>query len=213
MTQFPNHPIKTIHLDNAGEFSSQVFLNYCMSLEIDVQYPVAHVHIQNGLTESYIKRLQLIVRPLLLKTKLPLSAWGHAIIHAKKLIRLCPTVNQDLSPLQLALGYQPNISHLCIFGYAIYVPISPTHRTKLGPQHRLGIYVSFHSSSIIKYIESLTGEVFTAHFTNCHFDENVFPPLGRGNPIPKEGRKITRNESSLSHLDPPTKHLNKKFKR
>ena len=44
-TQFPDHPIETICLDNASEFSSQIFLYYyCMSLNIDVQYPVAHVH-------------------------------------------------------------------------------------------------------------------------------------------------------------------------
>ena len=203
--QFPDHPIKTIRLDNAGEFSSQAFLNYCMSIGIDVQYPIAHVHTQNGLAESFIKRLQLIARPLLLKTKLPLSAWGHAIIHAAKLIHLRPTANQGLSPFQLVLGYQPNISHLRVFGCAVYVPIAPTHRPKLGPQRRLGIYVGFQSSSIITYVEPLTGEVFTARFADCHFNENVFPPLGGGKPIPEERRKITWNESSLSHFDPPTK--------
>ena len=127
-TQFLDHPIKTIRLDNAGEFSSQVFLDYCMSIGIDVQHHVAHVHFQNGLAKSFIKRLQLIARPLLLKTKLPLSAWRHAIIHAAHLIRLRPIANHDLSPLQLAKGYQPSISHLKIFGCAIYVPIAPTHR-------------------------------------------------------------------------------------
>ena len=70
--QFPYHSIKTIRLDNAGEFSSQTFLDYCMSIGIDVQHPVAHVHSHNGLAESFIKRLQLIARPLLLKSKLPL---------------------------------------------------------------------------------------------------------------------------------------------
>ena len=74
--QFPDHPIKTIRLNNAGEFSSQAFLDYCMSIGIDVQYLIVHVHTQNGLAESFIKRLQLIIRPLLLNTKLPLSAWG-----------------------------------------------------------------------------------------------------------------------------------------
>ena len=83
-----------------------------MSIGIDVQHPVAHVHSQNGLAESFIKHLQLIARPLLLKTKLHLSAWGHAIIHAANLIRLRPIANHNLSPLQLAKGYQPNISHL-----------------------------------------------------------------------------------------------------
>ena len=51
-TQFLDHPIKTIRLDNAGEFFSQTFLDYCMSVGIDVEYPVAYTHTQNGLAES-----------------------------------------------------------------------------------------------------------------------------------------------------------------
>ena len=191
ITQFPNHPIKTIRLDNASEFSSQSFLDYCMSIGIDVQHPVARVHFQNELAESFINCLQLITRPLLLKTKLPLSAWGHAIIHATHLIRLRPTVKYDLSPLQLAKGYQPNISHLRIFGCVVYVPIAPTNRPKFGPQLRLGIYVGFQFASIINYIEPLTWEVFTTRFADCHFDENLFLPLGGDKPIPKEWREIT----------------------
>ena len=152
-----------------------------------------------GWLNFFIKCLQLIARPLLLKTKLPLSAWGHAIIHAAHLIRLRPITNHDLSPLQLAKGYQPNISHLQIFGCAVYVPV--------GPQRRLGIYVGFQSASIINYIEPLTGEVFTARFVDCHFDEIFFPPLGEDKPIPKEWREIIWNESSLSHLDPRTKQF------
>ena len=92
-----------------------------------------------------------------------------------------------------------------VFGCAIYVPIAPTHQPKLGPQRRLGIYVVFQSASIINYIEPLTGEVFTAQFADCHFDENLFLPLGGDKPIPEEWREITWNESSLSHLDSRTK--------
>ena len=72
--QFPDHPIKTIRFDNVGEFSSQAFLDYFISIGIDVQYLISHVHTQNGLVESFIKCLQLIAKPLLLNTKLPLSA-------------------------------------------------------------------------------------------------------------------------------------------
>ena len=64
------------------------------------------------------------------------------------------------------------------FGCAIYVPINPPQRSKLGHQRRLGIYVGFNSLSIIRYLEPVTGDVFTVRFTDCHFDENVFPPLG-----------------------------------
>ena len=121
-----------------------------------------------------------------MKSKLPLSAWGHTIIHVANLIRLRLTANHDLSQLQLAKGYQPNISHLRVFGCVVYVPIAPTHRPKLGPQHRLGIYVDFQYASIINYIEPLTREVFTAQFADCHFDENLFPPLGGDKPISEE---------------------------
>ena len=134
-----------------------------MSIGINVQHLVAHVHFQNGLAESFIKCLQLIARPLLLKTKLSLSAWGHAIIHVAHLIRLRPTANHDLSPLQHAKGYQPNISHLQIFGCVVYVPIAPTHRPKLGPQRRLGIYVGFQSASIINLQIVTLMKIFSRH--------------------------------------------------
>ncbi|CAL2228219.1 unnamed protein product [Prunus armeniaca] len=60
--QFPYYPIKSIKLDNACEFASQTFDDYCMSLGIDIEHPVPHVHTQNGLVEALIKRLQLIAR-------------------------------------------------------------------------------------------------------------------------------------------------------
>jgi hypothetical protein len=57
-----------------------------MSIGIDVEHLVAHTHTQNGLAESFIKRLQMIARLLLMKTKLPVSAWGHVILHAASLV-------------------------------------------------------------------------------------------------------------------------------
>ncbi|KAL4025503.1 hypothetical protein IC575_013904 [Cucumis melo] len=162
---------KNIRLDNAGEFISQAFNNYCMSTGINIEHPVAHVHTQNGLTKSFIKRLQLIARPLLMRAKLPLFIWGHAILHAASLIRIRPISYHKYFPTQLAYGQEPNISHLRIFCCAVYVSIFPPQRTKMEPQIRLGIYVGFESPSIIRYLKPLTGDVFTARFADCHFNE------------------------------------------
>ncbi|XP_070039491.1 uncharacterized protein [Nicotiana tomentosiformis] len=90
--QFSDYAIKTLCLDNAGEFMSQAFNDYCISTEITIEHPVAHVHTQNALAESLIKRLQLIARPMLMRTKLPISAWGHAILHAAVLCGSDPQV-------------------------------------------------------------------------------------------------------------------------
>ena len=58
--QFPDYSIRKIHLDNVGEFTSQTFNDYCMSIGIDVEHPVAHTYTQNSLAESLIKRFQII---------------------------------------------------------------------------------------------------------------------------------------------------------
>ena len=41
-------------MDNAGEFTSKSFDEYCASLGIEVEHLVPHVHTQNGLVESFI---------------------------------------------------------------------------------------------------------------------------------------------------------------
>ena len=139
-----------------------------------------------------------------MKSKLPIYAWGHAILHAASLVRIRPTAYHKFSSLQLVLGQQPNIFHLRTFGYAVYVPIAPPQRTKMGPQRRLGIYTGFDSPSIIRYLEPLTGDVFKTRFENYHFNKTIFPPLGREKSLPEARREITWNVSMLSHLDPHT---------
>ena len=48
---FLDNLIKTIQLDNGGEFTSQAFNDYCTAIRIIVEHLVAHVHTQNGLVE------------------------------------------------------------------------------------------------------------------------------------------------------------------
>ena len=149
----PDYPIKSIRLDNAEEFTSQTFDEYCMSVGINVEHLMPHVHTQNGLAEAFIKRLQMIARTLVMRTKLPVSAWGYAILHAAMLVRLRPIATQPHSPLQLVTGYEPDVSYLRVFGCAIYVPIAPPLvRTKIGPQRKMRIYVGYDSPSIVRYL-------------------------------------------------------------
>jgi hypothetical protein len=145
--------IQSIRMDNAAEFSSKAFNNYCMALGIQVQHSVPYVHTQNGLAESLIKRVKLVARPLLMNCSLPSSCWGHAVLHAADMIQLRPTAYHEYSPMQLVRGNPPNISHLRKFGCAVFVPISPPQRTVMGPHRKIGIYVGYQSPSIIKYLE------------------------------------------------------------
>ncbi|KAM1670271.1 hypothetical protein ACFX2K_044275 [Malus domestica] len=106
------------------------------------------------------------------------SAWGYAILHAAMLVCLRPTATQSHLSLQLVIGYEPDVSHLRVFGCTVYVPIAPPLRTKMGPQRKMGIYVSYDLSSIVRYLEPLTGDLFTLRFVDCHFIKVVFQSLG-----------------------------------
>ena len=43
----PEHPIKSIRMDNAAEFTSHAFNDYCMAQGIELQHSVPYVHTQN----------------------------------------------------------------------------------------------------------------------------------------------------------------------
>jgi hypothetical protein len=83
---FSKNWIQSIRLDNDTELSSQAFNDYCTAQRIQVQYYVSYVHTQNGLAESLIKRIKLIIRHLLHNYNLLISYWGHAVLHAADLI-------------------------------------------------------------------------------------------------------------------------------
>ncbi|KAJ9558153.1 hypothetical protein OSB04_012767 [Centaurea solstitialis] len=66
-------------------------------------------------------------------------------------------------------------------------------------------YLLITNISSGKKNEPLTGDLFTARFADCHFDESEFPALGGGTKQLDNQSKISWSELSLSHLDPRTK--------
>ena len=94
------------------------------------------------------------------------------------------------------------------FLVVVHVPIAPPQRSKMGLQRHLGIYISFDSPFIIQYLDPQTGDVFMTCFSNCHFDETIFPSLRGGKSILEEwlenNNNITWNALTLFHLNPWT---------
>ena len=43
---FPDHRVKSFRMDNAGEYTSKAFDDYCTGMGIKVEYSVPHVHIR-----------------------------------------------------------------------------------------------------------------------------------------------------------------------
>ena len=51
---------------------------------------------------------------------------------------------------------------------------------------------------------SLAGDLFTAEFADCHFDETVFPSLGgdKNKNVQQERQELSWSVPTMSHLDP-----------
>ena len=88
----PDCAVKTPRMDNAKGFRSQQFEDYCVASGIDLTYSVPYEHSQNDLAEAFIKKIQLITRPLLIYTNLSWYFWSHVVLHAHTLLKFRPTL-------------------------------------------------------------------------------------------------------------------------
>jgi hypothetical protein len=64
--------------------------------------------------------------------------------------------------------------------------------------------VGYHSPSIIKYLEPMTGDIFTARYANCIFNEDHFSVLGGEFQNYSECQKIIWDDKSIILFDPRT---------
>nr|GEU59594.1 retrotransposon protein, putative, Ty1-copia subclass [Tanacetum cinerariifolium] len=76
---------------------------------------------------------------------------------------------------------------------------------------RLRIYVRYETSSIIRYVQPLTGDVFITRFADCHFNEVIFLPLGEEKKTHE--KDVSWNEPSLLYLDSHTKQSKTKVQK
>jgi hypothetical protein len=75
----------------------------------------------------------------------------------------------------------------------------------MGHHRRIGIYMEFQSLSILKYPKPLTGDLFTAWFAGCIFNEDYFLALWGDIKFINNGREINWDDKSILSSDPCTK--------
>jgi len=64
--------------------------------------------------------------------------------------------------------------------------------------------VGYQSSSIIKYLQPLTRELFTTRYANCIFNEDHFPALGEDSKYQNECQEINWNVQGIPASDQRT---------
>jgi hypothetical protein len=77
----------------------------------------------------------------------------------------------------------------------------------MDPHRRIGIYARFQSPSILKYLEPLIGNLFTAQFADCIFNEDHFLALGGIINLSMMAKKLI----GMTSLSYPLTHVQRKM--
>ena len=86
-------------------------------------------------------------RDMLHDQDLPMHLWTEAartMVYVHK--RNPHRVLENKTPEEVFSGKKPEVSHLKIFGYPVYIHIPKEKRTKLGPSRKKGIFVGYSES-------------------------------------------------------------------
>jgi gag-polypeptide of LTR copia-type/Integrase core domain len=116
--------LKIIRTDDAREFKG-VLEDFLEKRGIEHETAAPYSSSSNGVIERVNRTLFDMVRPMLIRSKLPTPFWGEALSTATKVLNRLPSKsNPDgKSPHELWFGQKPSIAHLRQFGCLAYARI------------------------------------------------------------------------------------------
>ena len=134
--------IKVLRPDNVGEYTSNLFLQVCLSEGIKRHFMVRHTPQQNGVAERMNRTLLEKVRCMLSNAGLDKKFWVEAVSYASHLINRLPSAAiGDKTPIEMWSGkHAQDYDSLCIFGCPADYHVK---YGKLDSRARKAIFVGF----------------------------------------------------------------------
>ena len=172
------HPLEVIIRDNAGELRSKDINDHIVSLGFKNYFSVAYEQWQNGLSESSIKSLGLLVRPQMAESGMAGRFWFRALISARDGRNVTYHERIKTTPHKMIFGESKNVSRFRAFGCRAYMFLNEERRGpgKLAPRALEGINLGFASDSNTSgYVIWIPAKRKTYITNQVRFDETVYP--------------------------------------
>jgi transposase InsO family protein len=168
--------IQYLRTDQGSEYTGETLKTVTTFLEdngITHETTSAHSSASNGIAERMNRTLMNMVRPMLLKSKLPSPFWAEALNTAVKIRNRLPTSSlpNHISPHEAWFGDVPSIKHFRQFGCLAYVTV---HKPKYKVDTRAiqGCLLGYKGTSQYRvYLPDTQKVVTSKHVT---FMENQF---------------------------------------
>ena len=128
--------IKRIRSDRGGEYTSELFKEYCAREGIIHEYAIPYTPQQNGVAERRNRTLMDMVRSMMSHAGLSLYLWGEAINTAQYILNRVPSKSMPKTPYELWTGAKPKIEHIKVWGCPVHVLLPPQERQTAGKNEK-----------------------------------------------------------------------------
>lgn len=124
--------IKTLRLDQGGEFKKGDFIKYYKKHGIHHQFTTPYTPQQNGVVERKNRTLMECAHSVLKGKNLSNGFWAKALNTAMYFKNRSPTKCMDYkTPFEAVFGFKPTISHLRVFGCKAFSHVPKEDKKKL----------------------------------------------------------------------------------
>ena len=136
--------IKRLRSDQGGEYSSDLFEDYCKEHGIVHQFTPSYTPQLNGVAERKNRTILDMARSMLKGKRLPREFWAEAVACAVYLLNRCPTKSVRFkTPEEAWCSFKPSVAHLRVFGCIAYAKIPEARRTKLDDKGEKCIFLGY----------------------------------------------------------------------
>jgi IS30 family transposase len=126
--------IKTLRLDNGGEFTLKEFKEYFKEVWIKREPYTPYNPYQNGIAERKNMTIMEEVKAMIHDQDLPMHLWAEAVKTKMYVQNKSPhKVLENKTHEEMFLGEKPEVIHFRIFGCPVFVHVPKEKGTKLDP--------------------------------------------------------------------------------
>ncbi|KAG9442378.1 hypothetical protein H6P81_018232 [Aristolochia fimbriata] len=177
--------IKILKSDRGGEYTSDLFDEFCKANGIRHQFTLPYTPQQKGIAERRNRTLLKMVRCMLNHSMLGTQFWVEALDTATYILNRVLYKTTKTTPYELWTSRSPDLSHLRVWGSGAHVKVPDQNRGKLDPKTIKCNFIGYSSHSKGGYrfvVHHSNGSVGVIESRDAYFLEENLDPR---NPIKK----------------------------
>lgn len=186
--------VTVLRTDGAPDLAEGEFHHVVTQAGISPQTTARYAPQQNGAAERHIATLVSMTRAMLHDAHMPHMFWSYAMRAAAYLRNRTVQTGQTQTPIEMATGKRPDVSHLRVWGCACYTLIPKGLREgKLGDRAARSVFLGYPADGIkgylvylvnsgqivvsrdVQFSESKPGGEFVADLGADDVDDDWFP--------------------------------------